>query len=92
MRELGYIEGRNVVFEIRAPEGEGDAPFGEFAADLVRLKVDLLVVQATGPILAAKKVTSTIPIVMAPGSDPVGTGIVTSLARASRGPAGTLPV
>ena len=81
MRDLGYVEGRDLVFEIRAPEREGDAPFAELAADLVRLKVDILVVQATGPILAAKKATGTIPIVMAPASDPLGSGIVTSLAR-----------
>jgi putative ABC transport system substrate-binding protein len=81
MRDLGYVEGRDILFEIRAPEREEDAPFAELAADLVRLKVDLLVVQATGPILAAKKATSAIPIVMAPASDPLGTGIVTSLAR-----------
>ena len=80
MRDLGYIEGRNIIFEIRAPENEGDTRFAEFAADLVRLKVDVLVVQATGPILAAKKVTNTTPIVMAPASDPLGTGIVNSLA------------
>jgi putative tryptophan/tyrosine transport system substrate-binding protein len=81
MRDLGYIEGRNIIFEIRAPENEEDTRFAEFAADLVRLKVDVLVVQATGPILAAKKVTNTTPIVMAPASDPLGTGIVNSLAR-----------
>jgi putative ABC transport system substrate-binding protein len=81
MRDLGYVEGRDIVFEIRAPEREEDAPFAELAADLVRLKVDLLVVQATGPILAAKKATSAIPIVMAAASDPLGTGIVTSLGR-----------
>ncbi len=81
MRDRGYVEGSNIVFVIRAPESEGDAPFAEFAADLVRLKVDVLVVQATGPVLAAKKATSTIPIIMAPASDPLGTGIVTSLAR-----------
>ncbi len=81
MRALGYMEGRNVAYEIRAPKGDDDAPFAEFAADLIRLQVDILVVQATGPILAAKQATSAIPIVMAPASDPLGTGIVTSLAR-----------
>ena len=81
MRELGYSEGQNVVFEVRAPEGEEDARFAEFAIELVRLKVDVLVIQATRPILAAKQATTTIPIVMAPASDPVGAGLVTSLAR-----------
>jgi putative ABC transport system substrate-binding protein len=81
MRDLGYVEGRDIILEVRAPERDEDAPFAELAADLVRLKVDVLVVQATGPILIAKKATSTIPIVMAPASDPLGTGIVTSLAR-----------
>jgi putative ABC transport system substrate-binding protein len=81
MRDLGYVEGRHVVFEIRAPERDEDAPFAELAAELVRIKVDILVVQATGPILAAKKATGTIPIVMAPASDPLGTGIVSNLAR-----------
>ncbi len=81
MRELGYVEGRDVIFEVRAPQREDDAPFADLAADLVRRQVDVLVVQATGPILAAKMATTTIPIVMAPASDPLGTGIVTSLAR-----------
>ncbi len=81
MRELGYLEGQNIVFEVRAPEGEEDARFAEFAAELVRLKVDVLVVQATRPILAAKQATTTIPIVMAPASDPVGAGLVANLAR-----------
>jgi putative ABC transport system substrate-binding protein len=81
MHELGYLEGQNVVFEIRAPEGEEDARFTEFAVELVRLNVDVLVVQATRPILAAKEVTTTIPIVMAPASDPVGAGLIASLAR-----------
>ena len=61
MRDLGYAEGRNVVFEVRAPARDDDAPFAAFAADVVRLKVDVLVVQATGPILAAKLATSNHP-------------------------------
>ena len=81
MGELGYLEGQNVVFEVRAPEGEDDARFADFIVELVRLKVDVLVVQATRPILAAKQATTTIPIVMAPASDPVGAGLVASLAR-----------
>ena len=80
LQELGYVEGRNVVFEQRYAEGQ-DARFPEFAAELVRLKVDVIV-SGTGPgTAAAKEATSTIPIVIAAVSDPVGRGWVTSLAR-----------
>ncbi|MBL8380255.1 MAG: ABC transporter substrate-binding protein [Burkholderiales bacterium] len=80
MRELGYVEGRNVQFEVRAPEKEGD-PFDEPAADLVRVKVDVIVATANAAIAAARKATQQIPIVMCPGSDPVALGFVTSLGR-----------
>jgi putative ABC transport system substrate-binding protein len=82
LRELGYIEGQNIAIEYRYGEGRPDrAP--EFAAELVRLKVDIIVV-ASGDqwIRAAKNVTRTIPIVMAgQGTDPVRAGLVESLAR-----------
>jgi putative ABC transport system substrate-binding protein len=81
MRKLGWIEGKNIAVEYRFAEGKSDR-LPELAADLVRLKVDLIVVSSGGPApLAAKKATSTIPIVLATSADPVGEGIVTSLAR-----------
>ena len=82
LRELGYIEGQNIVTEYRYGEGKLDrAP--ELAAELVRLKVDLIVVVGGfGPIDAAKNATKTIPIVMADlSADPVEVGLVKSLAR-----------
>ena len=80
LQELGYVEGRNVVLERRYAEGQ-DARFPELAAELVRLKVDVIV-SGTGPgTVAAKEATSTIPIVIAAVSDPVGRGWVTSFAR-----------
>ena len=82
LRELGYIEVRNIVIEHRYGEGKSDR-FPELAAELVRLKVDIIVL-AGGliPIQAAKEATKTIPIVMTGGgADPVKTGLVESLAR-----------
>jgi putative ABC transport system substrate-binding protein len=80
LRNLGYSEGKNIAFEYRTSEGKpGRNP--DLVADLVRLKVDIIVTEGTSPSLAAKKATSTIPIVMIGTSDPVGTGIVDSLAR-----------
>lgn len=80
LRELGYVEGKNVVFEFRAAEGkQGSLP--GLAADLVRLKVDLIVAFQTPAIQAAKQATRTIPIVMAGSADPVATGLVESLGR-----------
>jgi putative ABC transport system substrate-binding protein len=84
LRELGYIEGQNIATEYRYLEGKRDrAP--ELAADVVRLKVDIIVVAAgLGTIQAAKNATKTIPIVMAgEGVDPVKAGLVESLARPS---------
>jgi putative tryptophan/tyrosine transport system substrate-binding protein len=80
LRELGYIEGQNIAIEYLYAEGKRDR-FLELAAELVRLKVDVIV--TTGPIVtrAAKEATSTIPIVMTNEGDPVGTGFVASLAR-----------
>ena len=80
LRELGYIEGQNIVFEYRYAEGKQDR-FPELAAELVRLKVDVLVTAGTPAARAAKNATATIPIVFAGASDPVRTGIVSSLAQ-----------
>jgi ABC-type uncharacterized transport system substrate-binding protein len=80
MRELGWIEGRNLTIEYRWAEGH-DERLRELASELVQLKVDLIVTHNTPPPLAAKQATSTIPIVFATSGDPVGTGIVASLAR-----------
>ena len=80
LRDLGYVEGKNIVIEWRSGEGKRDR-FPALAADLVRLKVDVIV--TAGPLVtrAAKQATSTIPIVMAQDPDPVGNGFVASLAR-----------
>jgi len=80
LRELGYVEGKNIVIEYRYAEGKFDR-LPELAAELVRLKVDIIV--SAGPIVtrAAKEATVTIPIVMAQDADPVGSGFVASLAR-----------
>ena len=80
LSKLGWIEGKNIAIEYRFAEGKTER-LPELAADLVRLKVDLIVVTATPPALAAKKATTTIPIVMATPGDPVGAGLVASLAR-----------
>ena len=82
LRELGYIEGQNITFEYRYAERKQDR-FPELAAELVRLKVDVIVVGGgAGWIRAAKNATKTIPIVMmGPGADPVEAGLVESLAR-----------
>lgn len=78
-RELGWVEGQNLAIEYRQFGRLDEA--GERAADLVRLKVDLIVAQAPPAILAARKVTSTIPIVMMYAGDPIKMGIATNLAR-----------
>jgi putative ABC transport system substrate-binding protein len=80
LRDLGYVEGKNVVIEARFAEGKLDR-LSEFAAEWVRLKVDVIVTAAPSSTRAAKEATSTIPIVMAYDSDPVGNGFVASLAR-----------
>jgi len=80
LRERGWIEGQNIVIEFRAAEGD-TARISEVAADLVRLKVDLIVARASIWVQPAKQATSSIPIVFLSHADPVGTGHVASLAR-----------
>jgi putative ABC transport system substrate-binding protein len=80
LRDLGYVEGKDVVIEARFAEGH-QARLPEFVAEMIRLKVDVLVVGSTLTAVAAKKATTTIPIVFASLFDPVGAGIVASLAR-----------
>jgi putative tryptophan/tyrosine transport system substrate-binding protein len=80
LRELGYIEGRNIVIEYRFADGKFDR-LGALAAELVQLNVDVIVSLVTQASLAAKNATSTIPIVIVSVGDPVGAGLVASLAR-----------
>jgi putative ABC transport system substrate-binding protein len=80
LRELGWIEGNTIAITFRWAEGR-PAQMAEIAAELVRLKVDVIVTTGTSGVLAAKQATSVIPIVFTASSDPVGTGLVTSLAR-----------
>jgi putative ABC transport system substrate-binding protein len=80
LHELGYIEGQNIVIEHRYAEGRLER-LPDLAAELVRLKVDVIVAVASAATRAAQHATRTIPIVMAGGSDPVGDGLVASLAR-----------
>ena len=78
--ELGWIDGRTVAIEYRFAEGR-TGRFAEIAAEFVRLKVDVILTYATPSSIAAKKATAVIPIVFAAAGDPVGTGLVVSLAR-----------
>ena len=80
LRDLGYVEGKNIIIEWRSGEGKADRVPG-LAAELVRLKVEVIVTDGSGSTRSAKQATSTIPVVMAQDADPVGTGIVASLAR-----------
>src|SRR5262249_54452277 len=80
LRDLGYVEGQNVRFEFRSAEGRVER-VPELAAELVHLKVDVIVTWFTPTTQAAKQATSQIPIVMADAGDPVGTGLVASLPR-----------
>ena len=80
LRELGYVEGKNINIEWRSAEGKIDR-LPALAAELVRLKIDVIVTGGPAPTRAAKEATSTIPIVMAQDNDPVGSGFVASLAR-----------
>ena len=80
LSKLGWIEGKNITIEYRFAEQKNER-LSELAADLVRLKVDLIVASGTPSSLAAKRATTTIPIVIANAGDPVGSGLVASLAR-----------
>jgi putative tryptophan/tyrosine transport system substrate-binding protein len=80
LSKLGWIQGNNITIEYRFAEQKNER-LPELAADLVRLKVDLIVVSGTPSALAAKSATTTIPIVMASAADPVGAGLIASLAR-----------
>src|SRR2546430_1011308 len=80
LRELGYVEGQNIRFEFRSAQGQANR-LPELAAELVRLKVDIIVTWFTPTALAARQATHEIPIVMAETGDPIGTGLVASLPR-----------
>jgi putative ABC transport system substrate-binding protein len=80
LREFGYIDGQNMQVEYRSAEGKLDR-LPALAAELVDLKVDIIVASETPAVQAAKRATTEIPIVMAPSGDPVGTGLVSSLSR-----------
>jgi len=80
LRDFGYVEGKNIIIEWRSAEGKFDR-LPALAAELVRLKVDVIVTAGPIPTRAAKEVTSTIPIIMTQDPDPVGNGFVASLAR-----------
>src|SRR5512145_2301580 len=80
LRELGYKEGQNLEIVYRSSDGR-DERFPDLASELVRLKVDLILTRGTPAALAAKSATGTLPVVMAASGDPVGSGIVRSLAR-----------
>ena len=91
LRAHGYSEGQNLVFERRFSEGNAER-FPAFAAEMVRLRVDLILVRTTPAALAAKHVTQTIPIVIPTAIDPVGAGLVESLARPGRNVTGLSPI
>jgi putative ABC transport system substrate-binding protein len=80
LRELGWLDGRNIQIEVRLAEGRRER-YAEIAAEFVRLRVDVIVTYAVPAIIATKQATSTIPIVFATAGDPVGNGLVASLAR-----------
>ena len=80
LRELAWIDGRNLAIEYRWAEGR-DERYTEIIAEFIRIKVDVIVTVGTSPTLAAKRATTTIPIVFAAAGDPIGTGLVASLAR-----------
>jgi len=88
LRELGYVEGKNIEIESRYAEGKREL-FPDLAAEIVRLKPDVIVASGTGIIRNALQVTSTVPIVVAGAGDLVETGIVASLARPGGNVTGT---
>jgi putative ABC transport system substrate-binding protein len=83
LRDLGYVEGQNLVIDWRYQLGRGDR-LSTLAAELVRLKPDVIVADATGAVRAAMQATSNIPIVMASSADAVGSGLVSNLGRPGR--------
>jgi putative ABC transport system substrate-binding protein len=80
LREQSYIEGHNIALEFRNADGKANLLRG-LADELIRLKVDLIVAHQTPAVTAARQATTTVPIVMAPAGDPVGTGLISGLAR-----------
>jgi putative tryptophan/tyrosine transport system substrate-binding protein len=80
LRQLGYVEGHNIIVERRYAHGRAER-FEEFAAEMVRLKADLIIVNTTPAAIAVKKATTTIPIVIPTAIDPVGAGLISSLAH-----------
>src|SRR5436853_1683806 len=80
LRDLGYVEGQNIRFEFRSAQGDASR-LPELAAELVRLKVDVIVTWFTPTAVAARQATRDIPIVMAETGDPIGTALVMSLSR-----------
>ena len=80
LRDLGYIEKQNIILDWRSADGKPDR-LADLAAELVRVKVDVIVAITNLDILAAKRATTTIPIIMGAGADPVAAGLVASLAR-----------
>jgi putative ABC transport system substrate-binding protein len=80
LRDLGYVEGKNIVLEYRRSEGRSER-LPDLAAELVRLKVDIIVTEGTPATVAAKRATTTIPIVMANTGDPLSSGLVSSLGQ-----------
>ena len=87
LRDLGYVEGQNIAIEYRSADGKRDR-LSDLADELVRLKVDIIVADGTGPSLEAKKATRTIPIVMTSSTDPIGNGLIASFSH----PGGAMPV
>src|SRR5262245_50352630 len=81
LSKLGWIEGKNLTIDYRFAENKGADRLSVLAADLVRLNVDLIVVTGASPALAAKSATATIPVVMTNPADPVGAGLIASLAQ-----------
>jgi putative ABC transport system substrate-binding protein len=80
LRKLGYVEGRNLVIEYRSADGRAER-FPDLAGELLRMKVDLIVASGTAASLAAKRLTQTVPVVMAYAGEPVEAGLVASLAH-----------
>jgi putative ABC transport system substrate-binding protein len=80
LRELSYVEGKNIIYEVRAIGGEPES-YADFAAELIRLKVDVIVAGGAGAVRAAKNASATIPIVMGSVNDPIALGFVASLAH-----------